>query len=48
MTKGWGKGNCFYEGVNGVTPVLADQGNHRFVCRNVGKLAKSAKLQLGF
>jgi hypothetical protein len=43
IAKGWGTGNCFYLGV-----VLASPGEHRFHCRDVGALAKSASLQLAF
>jgi hypothetical protein len=45
IAKGWGSGNCFYMGVNGdfQTP-----GQHKFQCRDIGALAKSANLQLAF
>jgi hypothetical protein len=43
ITKGWGVGNCFYLGV-----ALNAAGKHRFQCRNMGALAKSAVLQLAF
>ena len=43
MTKGWGTGNCFYQGV-----LVAAPGKHVFLCRNTGKLAKAASLQLAF
>lgn len=43
MAKGWGTGNCFYMGAVAATP-----GDHLFQCRDVGKLAKSANLQLAF
>lgn len=43
IAKGFGAGNCFYLGV-----AAANQGEHRFLCRNVGALAKSASLQLAF
>jgi hypothetical protein len=43
IAKGWGVGNCFYLGV-----ALAGPGKHRFQCRNMGALAKSASLQLAF
>lgn len=43
MTKGFGTGNCFYLGALASSP-----GNHKFQCRNMGKLAKSASLQLAF
>jgi hypothetical protein len=43
IAKGFGTGNCFYLGV-----ALAGPGEHRFLCRNVGALAKSASLQLAF
>lgn len=39
MTKGWGTGNCFYQGVLVGTP-----GQHTILCANTGKLAKSASL----
>jgi len=43
IAKGFGAGNCFYLGV-----AVASPGEHRFLCRNVGALAKSASLQLAF
>lgn len=43
MAKGWGKGNCFYEGVAAAAPA-----NHIFRCTNLGALASGAALQLGF
>merc|ERR1712151_1496315 len=43
MTKGWGKGNCFYLGA-----ATAQQNHHRFQCTNMGALAKSAKMSLAF
>jgi hypothetical protein len=45
IAKGWGTGNCFYMGVAGdfQTP-----GQHKFQCRDIGALAKSANLQLAF
>jgi len=43
IAKGWGTGNCFYLGV-----AIASPGEHRFHCRDVGALAKSASLQLAF
>merc|ERR1711976_200633 len=43
IAKGWGVGNCFYLGV-----ALANPGKHRFQCRNMSALAKSASLQLAF
>jgi len=45
MAAGFGTGNCFYMGVK---DSANDQGKHRFQCRNTGKLAKSANLQLAF
>jgi hypothetical protein len=39
MTKGWGKGNCFYEGVD-----VAAGANHIFRCRGMGGLASGAPL----
>jgi hypothetical protein len=43
IAKGWGTGNCFYEGA-----LLAAPGVHTFQCRDIGALAKSANLQLAF
>jgi hypothetical protein len=43
IAKGWGTGNCFYLGC-----LLTAPGQHRFQCRDMGKLAKSANLQLAF
>lgn len=43
IAKGFGTGNCFYLGV-----AIASPGQHRFHCRDVGALAKSASLQLAF
>jgi hypothetical protein len=43
IAKGWGKGNCFYLGVDKGTP-----GSHRFQCRDMGELAASSNLQLAF
>merc|ERR1712151_1170274 len=43
ITKGWGTGNCFYLGALGTA-----NGDHRFQCRDMGALAKSASLQLSF
>jgi hypothetical protein len=43
IAKGWGTGNCFYLGT-----VVAAPGDHRFQCRDLGKLAKSSNLQLAF
>lgn len=43
MTKGFGTGNCFYLGA-----LATAQGDHRFQCRDTGKLAKGAVLQLSF
>jgi hypothetical protein len=40
MAKGFGTGNCFYEGVKDTAAV----GAHRFQCHNVGALAKDSKL----
>lgn len=43
IAKGWGVGNCFYLGV-----ALNAAGKHRFQCRDMGKLEKSANLVLAF
>ena len=43
MTKGWGKGNCFYEGVAAAAPA-----KHIFRCTNLGALASGTALKLGF
>lgn len=43
IAKGWGVGNCFYMGA-----VTGSAGNHLFQCRDMGKVAKSANLQLAF
>lgn len=43
IAAGFGAGNCFYRGVDVGTP-----GSHRFQCRNIGKLAAKAVLQLSF
>jgi hypothetical protein len=46
MTKGFGKGNCFYEGV--ASKDAAVMGKHVFRCRQMGALANGASLELGF
>jgi len=43
IAKGFGTASCFYLGVAVATPSA-----HRFQCRNTGKLAKAANLQLAF
>jgi len=40
IAKGFGTGNCFYDGVIGT----AAAGKHVFRCSNVGALKKSDKL----
>lgn len=44
ITKGFGTGNCFYDGVLGTGAA----GKHKFRCTKVGALKKSDKLQLAF